>query len=188
MVILIILNLIIFLYYFQDQSISRNISDWANFASYIGGITSVLISSMTLLVTIFIAYEISKIDENRHIANLEFENKKFIRELREKKYAEVSDNLNSFWIAITNKNGCTDDLYVIRTRFLFFIKYKNHLFPKLNPSQFKPIDDILIEIMYKSEQEELVIDSPLNLSLIEKFRIETNYFHKVMQEYIISNK
>lgn len=60
--ILIILNFVLFIYYFHNQTISKNISDWANFAGYIGGITNIFISIMTLLVTFFIAYEISKIE------------------------------------------------------------------------------------------------------------------------------
>ncbi|PZX58247.1 hypothetical protein LV84_01451 [Algoriphagus ratkowskyi] len=183
MIVFIILNIGIFLYYFHDQVVSRNISDWANFSSYISGTTSVIISIMTLLVTICIAKALSNLDEKRHIANIEYEKKRFTRDLREKKYAEVSENLNSFWLAIRNKNGGADELYIIRTRFFLFAKYKDHLFPNLNRNDLKPIDDILVEILEKMDKN-LGTDNPENLGLVEKFQKEVNSFHKIMQEYI----
>jgi len=185
--ILIISNLVLFIYYFQNQTISRDISDWANFASYIGGITNVFISIMTLLVTFFIAYEISKIDEKRNISNIEYDKKKFKRELREKEYAEVTENLNNFWFAITNKDReqTKDSLFIIRTKFVSFIKYKKHLFPDLNTIEFQNLDNILINVL-KNASEKLDMDSPETVKLVGEFQKEVSLFHKKIQEYIIS--
>ena len=187
MTILIILNLIIFTFYFHNNNISENLSDWANFATYIGGITNIFISIMTLLVTIFIAYEISKIDEKRNKANIEYDKKRFKRELMEKEYADISENLNNFWFAITNSNRkqSKDELMVIRTKFVNFIKYKKHLFPEFNTEQFQNLDDILIECLKKSS-ENLETDNPRMIELVGEFQREVSIFHKKTQEYIVS--
>jgi len=185
--VLIILNLLLFLYYFHNQTVSRNISDWASFASYIGGTTNTLISIMTLLVTFFIAYEISKIEGKRNTANIEYDRKKFKRELREKAYAEVSENLNDFWFAITNGNRqqTKDSLFIIRTRFISFIKHKKHLFPDIKPSEFQNLDNILKEVLNQASKK-IDVDTPEMIKLVEDFQKEISLFHKRIQEYILS--
>lgn len=183
---LVILNFIIFICVFYNQDISKSVSDWANFADYISGTTNILISIMSLLVTLFIAYEISHLDEKRNNANLEYDKKKFKRELREKEYYEITENLNNFWFAITNenRNSAKNDLYVIRQKFVCFIKYRKHLFPELNPNQFEKLDKTLVEIM-KIMSVALDVDNPESIELVDKFQKEVSLFHIKMQEYII---
>jgi len=142
---------------------------------------------MTLLVTLFIAYEISNLDEKRNIANIEYDKNKFKRELREKEYAEMTESFNNFWLAITNENRkvAKDNLFIIRQRFVSFIRYKKHLFPDLNPIEFQNLDNTLIEIL-KLTSENLDVNNPKSVELVDKFQKEVSLFHKRVQEYIIS--
>ena len=184
--ILVILNFIIFISVFHNQEISKETSDWANFADYISGTTNVLISIMTLLITIFIAYEISNLDEKRNRTNIEYDKKKFKRELREKEYYEVTENLNNFWFAIVKENRATakNDLYVIRQKFVLFIKYRKHLFPGLNINQFEELDKSLADMMAIASSD-FETDNPTVLQLVDKFKKEVSFFHQKIQEYMI---
>ena len=58
----------LFIFYnnFQNQKISDSISDWGSFGDFIGGTLSTFISILTLIVTIVIAFQISKIEDNRN--------------------------------------------------------------------------------------------------------------------------
>jgi fumarate reductase subunit C len=185
--IVIILNFVIFIFYFHNQTISKSVSDWASFADYMNGTTSILISIMTLLVTLFIAYEISNLEEKRNAANIEYEKKKFKRELREKEYAEITENLNTIWFALINEDrkAASENIYVIRQRFVSFMQHKKHLFPGLNPIEFQNLDNTLTAIM-ALVKENLEVDNSKTIDLVAKFQKEVSLFHKRVQEYILS--
>jgi len=142
---------------------------------------------MTLLVTLYIAYEISNLEEKRNIANIEYDKNKFKRELREKEYSIISENLENVWFAVTNEDrkASKDNFYTIRQRFVNFIKYKRYLFPEINAKDFQSLDNVLIGLSELVLQD-LEIDSPESNKLIQDFGREVNLFHRKMQGYITS--
>lgn len=186
---LILLNFLLLIFFFHTQKISYQLSDWANFAEYITGTTNVLISIMTLFITLFIAYEISNLDEKRNNSNIAHDKQKFERDLRERAYLEITDSFNNFWIAITHEDPkiAKNMLYIIRQRFVSFIQHKNHLFPELNAEEFKKLDTFLIELMELVEKN-IATDNPKNVELVGKFQNELSLFHIKVQNYIINEK
>jgi hypothetical protein len=184
---LIFLNFAIFIFVFRHQRLSHNISDWASFADYIGGTTNVLVSIMTLLVTLYIAYEIAQLEDKRNLANIQYDKRKFKRELREKEYSIISESLESVWSAVTNVDRKASEvhLYAIRQRFMSFIKYKYYLFPEINAKDFQKLDNTLIELM-KLPSQNLEVDSQKSIELIQTFVKEVNLFHRKIQEYMTS--
>ena len=184
--VLIVLNLIVFISFFHSQKISNNVSDWANFADYIGRTTNILISVMTLLVTIFIAYEIAKLDEKRNAANIEYDKRKFMREMREKEYADISNVLIEVRPAITDRENVAMRIYVIQQRFAAFFSHKRYLFPKLEFNKFSNIHGSLGKIF------ELCASGDFSDNLDEKTVALQAYgenfanFHQTMQEYMMS--
>jgi hypothetical protein len=142
---------------------------------------------MTLLVTLFIAYEIARLEDKRNLGNIQYDKNKFRRELREREYSIISESLEGVWNAMTNgdRKASKENLYAIRQRFVSFIKYKSYLFPEINAKDFQRLDDTLIELM-KLPSQALEADSQRSIELIEAFVKEVNLFHRKIQEYITS--
>ena len=107
-------NIIFFILNFKNQRLSDKLEDWANFSNYFSGISNVIISIVTLIVTIFIAFTLSSIEENRNQKNLIYDRKKSLREMREKEYSEISTNLNNVWeyITLSDREKARDQLYI----------------------------------------------------------------------------
>lgn len=64
-VIVIALPIAFYVYRFSATEISSSPSDWGSFGDYIGGLINPIISLATLIVTIFIALFLSKLDDRR---------------------------------------------------------------------------------------------------------------------------
>ncbi len=209
--ILVVPIVLIFAYFsftFKGQSLSQNISDWGSFGDYIGGTTAPLVSIITLFVTVFIAYEISHLEEKRteknrkfeeernaknlefeekrHLATIEYDRRKFKRELREKEYLTVSENLERFWDFMTEADPHTAGAgyFLIKKRFNSFLSRKEHLFPELNLNDFEKLDATLYELIKLTDDENYRISGPEGVKQIDNFTEELNVFHKKMQEYL----
>lgn len=102
--ILLILPILFFVLTFYSQLISNNVEDWSAFAGYLNGTTGVIISLFTLIVTIIIAVEISKIESSRIKKNRKFEKQKLLREFREQEYKDIRNNLQSIYTALMSSD------------------------------------------------------------------------------------
>jgi hypothetical protein len=71
--IILILPIVVFIFIFKNQIISTEISDWAAFGSYIGGVLNTIISLLSLIILGYITYLISKqsLLENKKLKILE---------------------------------------------------------------------------------------------------------------------
>ncbi|WP_213195868.1 hypothetical protein [Cloacibacterium caeni] len=179
--------LLLFYTNFKNQKISDNISDWGAFGDYIGGVINTLISFLTLITTIFIAFYISKIDDNRNNKIIFEENRRFIRQLRENEYNNISQEIDKIWIILVkqDKSSRINELYFLDNNFYSFIKYKKHLFPILNKNEFKKLSDIFSEIhKYVSNNDVIDVSKIPHIKDLSK---EIDNFHCKIQQFIIDN-
>lgn len=134
-----------FFYNFKDQTISRSIGDWASFGDYIGGTLNTFLSLLILLSTVYIAFQLNKFDNERNEKTIQFERNIFLRELREREYDKISQELDTLWEIVTNqdKNYGTAQLFRVYNRYASFRKYKKHLFQNLDDKVFIELDDFI---------------------------------------------
>ena len=179
----------LFIFYnnFQNQKISDSISDWGSFGDFIGGTLSTFISILTLIVTIVIAFQISKIEDNRNNKIIKEENRRFVRQLREQEYHNISQEIDKIWVILTlqDKNHMLNELYILDNNFYSFITHKKHLFQILNNEDFKKLSNIFTEIhKFASENEITEVNYIPHINNLSKI-IED--FHIKIQTFIIEN-
>lgn len=122
-----LLNFLYLYISFRDRPISNNLSDWSDFASYIGGTTGIVTNLMSLLVTVYIAYFLTDLENKRNENNRISENKKFTRQLKENEYSKISEILEKVLITLTytEKLKASNELFFIRMQFVSFFKTKS---------------------------------------------------------------
>lgn len=190
-VVLIFLSIVPFLfafyYNFKDQSISNNISDWASFGDYIGGILNTFLSLLILIATIYIAYQLNKFDEARNEKIIEFEKDKLLREFREIEYKTISNELNKLWEIVTNpdRNYGMCELFIVYNRYSDFLKYKNHLFPNLNEKEFTDLQFFIRNAhTYYCENEIIYLEK---IPQFDKMSQLIDTFHLKLQLFLMDN-
>jgi uncharacterized membrane protein len=174
---------IFYIYYFGLNTISKNPSDWGPFGDYFGGILNPIISILTLIVTIYIAIEISKIEDKRNEKTLNFEKRRFLNELRENEYRRISLELQKLsLLKLDNQPG--EETYNILMQMRFFQEYNLHIFPflreKLCQEVILEIDSLYVYLRGNSFNDSVA--SKMIISCIDKGL----KFTERLQQYIIS--
>jgi uncharacterized membrane protein len=142
---LILIPILCYINYFWRNSISTNPADWGPFGDFFGGVLNSFFSLLTLIVTIYIAVEISKIEDKRNAKVLDFEKKRFLNELRESEYRRISLELQKVSLAVTEHDGgkvVFDALMHLR----HFSFCSNHLFPFLQEKETKELIEALSDV------------------------------------------
>ena len=171
LVVLVAPIIIIFLLKFWNKPLSENISDWASFGDYIGGTINTIISLFTLFVTIIISYQISQLEDKRNEKNLEFEKRKFLRELRENEYNNISNELNKIWTILSevDREKALIGIFELYHKYSDFIEYKKHLFPIIEQSKFIILKEYFDDIhKYFSDNEKINLNKIPHIQNISK--------------------
>ncbi|WP_306568758.1 hypothetical protein [Flavobacterium lindanitolerans] len=119
---------------FHELNISDDPEEWGPFGDFFGGVLNTYISFLTLMTTIFIAYEISRLDDRRNEKVLEFEKKRFLNELREAEYRKISIELQRVASLISenkDEKHIKNELFQISLFLTYFTISNDHLFPFL---------------------------------------------------------
>lgn len=191
LLIFIILFVVLFICNFSDHPISENIADWASFATYLNGTVGLIISIATLVVTIFIAIIVRGLDDERMDEARKFNRERFLQELREKAYSDVSKELDEVKYAVTQKGHIT--IFRIKTNFESFISHKKYMFPGLDLDKFNNLNEILECFFFEYHNISKIkgysgMGENGGKSLNDLF-IEYNsalaFFHKEMQKYLL---
>ena len=184
-ILLIISILIVFIINFKNQTISENIQDWASFGDYIGGTLNTILSFLTLLTTIFIAFTLNNYDNIRNEKNTLFEKQKLIRELREAEYKEISKEINNIWDIVSNPDRIIglNGLFLIYQKYTDFLKYKTHLFPNLTDIEFIELQDFFENAhKYYCENEIIILTK---IPQIHRMSELIDKFHFRLQQFLI---
>lgn len=145
---IILIPICLFIANFYNHDISNDIANWGAFGDYFGGILNSFFSFLTLIVTIYIAFEISKIEENRNKENLKFEREKLLRELREAEYKKINSELQKVWLSITEEDDMTSKriIYNCLLQYRYFISSNYHLFPFFKDEEISNLNKSIQEI------------------------------------------
>ena len=182
--ILSILPAIFFIANFWGFNISKNASDWGTFGDYFGGILNSFFSFLTLVATIYIAYIISNIEENRNRENLKFEKEKLLREFREAEYKRINLELQKVWVGLTSGDKIASDIVyncIIQVRY--FRTSNKHLFDFLDDDEMYNLSDSLENLLKYFHGDESIDKD----NVIDEFVERLDGFNRILQEFLIEN-
>ena len=167
---------------FHELSISNDPEKWGPFGDFFGGILNTYISFLTLIVTIFIAYEISRLDDKRNEKVLTFEKKRFLNELREAEYRKITTELQKVSTLIARKEPPKAEIFEIHVYLNHFTLTNDHLFPFLNE---KVVNDLIesLEKIYKFYTGES--EGKDKFDLYEHYLKAMNNFTVKIQKFIM---
>lgn len=183
--ILSLIPVIVFLITFNNTDVSDDITNWGAFGDYMGGTLNCFFSLLSLFVTIYIAFKISNIEENRNRENLKFEKEKLLREFRESEYKKINSELQKVWICITEENSkiAKDLIYTCIFQYRYFITSNKHLFDFLNDREIFQLKKSLDEIFaLVNGSNELDINA-----VIPKFVENLDAFNRKFQIFLLKN-
>lgn len=166
---------------FWDSKISDDITNWGAFGDYFGSFFSFL----SVCVTIYIAYKLSKIEENRHKEFLKFEREKLTREFRESEYRKINLELQNVWVSITEENTEVSKKIIFNciVQFRYFVSSNQHLFPFLNDEVMYNLKNSLGEIQKLISNP----NDPNKSNIIGDFRNNFDVFNKKLQTFLLEN-
>ncbi|GEO02916.1 hypothetical protein AAE02nite_05800 [Adhaeribacter aerolatus] len=184
LVVLPLIPIFIYLLNFFDTSLSDNPSDWGTFGDFFGGILNSYFSLLTLLITIYIAYEISNLEEKRNERNLSFERRKLLTELRESEFRRIGSELRKLG-DLGEESGRGKILQNVYSQVQFYGFINKHLFPFLSEPVFTSLEgSIGWYSIYYNENRDLSGKGVAFLSLnCLKHILE---FSEKTQQYILS--
>ncbi len=174
-----------FILNFHNFKVSNDIANWGSFGDYFGGILNTFFSFLTLIVTIYIAFEISKIEENRNKENLKFEKEKLLRELREVEYKRINLELQKVWISITEDDEMIAKkiIYNCLTQYRYFISSNHHLFPFFEDEEILNLNNSIQEIfdlIHNTKKLDRII-------IINNFTEKLDAFNIKIQTFLFKN-
>lgn len=185
---LLILPILFFILNFNSQLVLKNLGDWSDFASYFNGSIGLVLSLFTLIATIIIAVEISKIESRRIETNQKFEKQKLLREFREQEYKEIRNNLKSIYVALMSPNPKEVDLKIhqVIIEYRYFLTSTSHLFPFLDEQLFQDLNITLekfSKLLCKSQE---FVDKN-KMDLLEEYVDKVDKFNLRIQTYLVEN-
>ncbi len=186
--ILLILPISIFVLTFYSQLISNNVDDWSAFAGYLNGTTGVIISLFTLIVTIIIAIEISKIESRRIKKNRKFEKQKLLREFREKEYKDIRNNLQSIYTALMSSDPIEVNIIIhqVIIKYRYFLTSTYHLFPFLEEQLFQDLKVTLDKFSRLLEKSQAEVDEN-KMNLLTEYVEKVDNFNLRVQTFLLEN-
>jgi hypothetical protein len=187
-VVILIIPIIIFILNFYSQLISNNIEDWSAFADYLNGTISIVISLFTLIVTIIIAVEISKIDDRRIEQNQKFEKQKLLREFREQEYKDIRNNLQSIYPVLMSSDPKEVNLiiHMVIVNYRYFMTSTYHLFPFLEEKLFEDLKSTLEKFSALLEENQIFIDKN-KMDLLVEYVERLDDFNLRIQTFLLEN-
>lgn len=185
---LLILPILFFILNFNSQLVLKNLEDWSDFAGYLNGSIGLVLSLFTLIATIIIAVEISKIESRRIETNQKFEKQKLLREFREQEYKEIRNNLKSIYVALMSPNPKEVDLKIhqVIIEYRYFLTSTSHLFPFLDEHLFQDLNITLekfSKLLCKSQE---FVDKN-KMDLLEEYVDKVDKFNLRIQTYLVEN-
>lgn len=185
---LLILPILFFILNFNSQLVLKNLEDWSDFASYFNGSIGLVLSLFTLIATIIIAVEISKIESRRIETNQKFEKQKLLREFREQEYKEIRNNLKSIYVALMSPNPKEVELKIhqVIIEYRYFLTSTAHLFPFLDEQLFQDLNITLekfSKLLCKSQE---FVDKN-KMDLLEEYVDKVDKFNLRIQTYLVEN-
>ncbi|MEL1252495.1 hypothetical protein AAEO57_01800 [Flavobacterium sp. DGU38] len=173
---------------FSGQAVSDDIDDWSAFAGYLNGTISVIISTFTLVVTIIIAVEISKIDDRRNEKNQKFEKLKLLREFREQEYKDIRNNLQSIFPALMSDDPREVNLIIhqVVIKYRYFMTSTYHLFPFLEEQLFLDLKSTLEKFSEFLEKDQEFVDNN-KMKLFEEYVDNFDKFNIRIQTFLLKN-
>ncbi|WP_341688937.1 hypothetical protein [Flavobacterium calami] len=187
-VVLILVPILFFGFNFSGQAVSDDIDDWSAFAGYLNGTISVIISTFTLVVTIIIAVEISKIDDRRNEKNQKFEKLKLLREFREQEYKDIRNNLQSIFPALMSDDPREVNLIIhqVVIKYRYFMTSTYHLFPFLEEQLFLDLKSTLEKFSEFLEKDQEFVDNN-KMKLFEEYVDNFDKFNIRIQTFLLKN-
>jgi hypothetical protein len=185
---LLILPILFFILNFNSQLVLKNLEDWSDFAGYFNGSIGLVLSLFTLIATIIIAVEISKIESRRIETNQKFEKQKLLREFREQEYKEIRNNLKSIYVALMSPNPKEVELKIhqVIIEYRYFLTSTAHLFPFLDEQLFQDLNITLekfSKLLCKSQE---FVDKN-KMDLLEEYVDKVDKFNLRIQTYLVEN-
>ena len=185
---LLILPILFFILNFNSQLVLKNLEDWSDFAGYFNGSIGLVLSLFTLIATIIIAVEISKIESRRIETNQKFEKQKLLREFREQEYKEIRNNLKSIYVALKSPNPKEVELKIhqVIIEYRYFLTSTAHLFPFLDEQLFQDLNITLekfSKLLCKSQE---FVDKN-KMDLLEEYVDKVDKFNLRIQTYLVEN-
>lgn len=181
-ILLLISPVLTYIFAFHSFKISNQPSEWGTFGDFIGGVINPLIALLTLLVTIYIAIEISKLEDKRSEKTIDFEKRRFLNELRESEYRRITYELQEVSNAVAEKKG-SDQIFRALLHIGHFQIYNSHLFPFILDAELSTLIDLLSKLQLQ------ISDSNTKTELLKKtfkdYLNATKVFSQKNQTYII---
>ena len=187
-VILLILPILLFVFNFSSQLISSDIEDWSAFAGYLNGTLSVIIGLSTLIVTIVIAVEISKIESRRIERNQQFEKQKLLREFREQEYKDIRNNLQSIYTALMSSDPKEVNLTIhqVAVKYRYFLTSNYHLFPFLEEQLFQDLKSTIEKYSELLDKSQADIEES-KMDLLTEYVVNFDNFNLRIQTFLLEN-
>lgn len=175
------LPIVFFVFTFWDSMISKDITNWGAFGDYFGS----FFSFISVFVTIYIAYKLSNIEENRNIEFLKFEREKLKREFREVEYKRINLELQKVWGCLTEENivSSKEIIFNCIIQFRYFVSSNQHLFPFLKDKEIYDLNCSLAEV------QKLILDrdESIKAKVINDFKNNFDVFNKKVQTFLLEN-
>lgn len=152
---------------FNGFAISKSITDWGSFGSYLSGIFGVL----NIMVFIYITYLISNLDDKRNKNQIEAQNKIVLCQFRQNELDKLSQILDSVFDNTGNEEKLLI-IYKIRSASIYlntFINQKKYLFPIIGD---KKVSCIIENIESRYDQLILIIEELYGNKNIESWKEE----------------
>lgn len=150
--ILLIIFIVVFIINFSGQSISNDISDWAQFGDYIGGILNPILTLLNICVFVILTLTIQRITDQNNRLSLETSKQIALMSLKHEELnnfkKEMDQNLNFWQDNLGDVERIKRVLYgynVLEYRMMF-------LFPELRDSEHnKDLRKYIVEALNKFE-------------------------------------
>jgi len=175
-----------YIIYFHSHSISKSPADWGVFGDFLGGLINPYVAILTLIVTIYIAVEISKLDDKRNEKAIDFERRRFLNELRESEYRRITTELQKISGALSSDGDeGANDIYAILMHVKHFELYNGHIFPFLQETEMQELNDSL-ELLWKAKDKKASAAALVELTeAARNFIVKSLAFCKKMQDFIL---
>lgn len=176
---------------FYVTPISEGKLESGRFGDFFGTINT-FISLLTLLATVYVAFELSVLDrnrehqkdeaeQNRHKIALTFQKKQLLTELRDVEYRRISNMLYELSFVIRKEN-ITGAIIDIQLNFNHFVLTYSHIFPFLNDPITEELTLALEEFCQYVEKGDLSYKSTVVTNLFKK----KYAFLKFTQNFMLS--
>lgn len=133
-------SIVVVLYFYQfHNGLSNNAGDWANFGDYLNGVLTPILTIINIWVFVKLTQVISKSEQNQKEAELSYQKKLLLMQLRQNEFDKFSTILNNA-LVIKSEDIKNNYLYPVIFATLYinsFLVAKSDLFPIIRGDELK---------------------------------------------------